>query len=233
MTSTAPHDRVGSAVLESAASVDPAARGGLYSLFATAFAPPDEAFHAALADGEFEATVETLLDRTNLDVEPRSISVEDDPDLLSARYHDLFVIGYAEYEDRTDGSLSTSEPPVPLYESAYRTDISWGDVNLDLARAYDYYDLEVDTDNRDHHDSLRLELEFAAYLARREAAVDASAAAARLDFLDRHLRVFVESIRDRLAAEPGTGAYAAIVEQLDAFSAADRADLVERLEGDG
>ena len=210
---------------------DAGARGGLYALLARAFRPPDDELHAALDAGDFADEVDSLLELTALDVDPTAFdAIDDDADTLNARYHDLFVIGYAEYEDRTDGSISTSEPPVPLYESAYRTDVSWNDVNLDLARVYDYYDIEVDTETRDHHDYLPLILEFAGYLARREAAVDDSAARSRLDLLDRHLRVLVEGIAERMAAEPGTETYGELIDLLDAVTAADRADLADRLE---
>jgi len=210
---------------------DAGARGTLYALLARTFRPPDDELHTALESGDFAAEVASLLELTAFDVEPPAFdTIDDDVDTLNARYHDLFVIGYAEYEDRTDGSISTSEPPVPLYESAYRTDVSWNDVNLDLARVYDYYDIEVDTETRDHHDYLPLVLEFAGYLARREAAVDDSAARSRLDLLDRHLRVLVEGIADRMATEPGTETYGELVALLDAVTGADRADLADRLE---
>lgn len=212
-------------------NTDAGARGALYALLARAFRPPDDELHAALEGGDFADEIMSLLELTALEVDPPDFdAIDDDADTLNARYHDLFVIGYAEYEDRTDGSISTSEPPVPLYESAYRTDVSWNDVNLDLSRVYDYYDIEVDTETRDHHDYLPLILEFAGYLARREAAVDDSAARSRLDLLDRHLRVLVEGIAERMAAEPGTETYGELVDLLDAVTAADRADLADRLE---
>jgi len=98
-------------------------------------------------------------------VEAPALATDDDYETLAARYNDLFELGYSEYTDRTDGSLDSSGPPVPLYESKYRPDQSWNDVNLDLARAYDHYGLEIDQDRRDNHDALRYELEFAGYLA--------------------------------------------------------------------
>lgn len=211
---------------------DAGARGAVYALLARAFTHPDEVFYDALADGSVAAQLETLLETVSLTVDVVGPTTEDDYETLCARYNDLFVVGYSEYEDRTDGSLNATGPPVPLYESAYRADVSWNDVNLDLARAYDYYDLGVDTADRDHHDHLRLQLEFAGYLARRDALVGDGADAARLDFLDRHLRVVVEGVIDRLAAEPGTGAYGDFAALLEAFTAADRTDLVNRLEGE-
>ncbi|WP_226013383.1 molecular chaperone TorD family protein [Halomicrobium salinisoli] len=227
---------------------DAGARGAAYALLASAFAHPDERFHEALRAGDVAAQFEALLDRTPLDVDAPLPATDDDYETLCARYNDLFVVGHAEYEDRTDGSLNATGPPVALYESGYRPDVSWNDVNLDLARAYDYYDLTVDTDEREHHDHLRLELEFAGYLARRAAVADGGevseanrssserssdggADAARLDFLDRHLRHVAEGVAETVDEEPGTGAYGEFAALLDAFTAADRAELVDRLEG--
>jgi len=212
--------------------VDAAARGGLYGFLGRAFEHPDEAFYAALSGGDLREQVETLVERTSLSVPVESLSTGDDFDTLCARYNDVFVLGYSEYEDRTDGSMETDEPPAPLYESAYRPNASWNDVNLDLARAYDYYGLQPDTSDREHHDHLRLQLEFAGYLARREAAFDGDDdAIARFDFLDRHLRVLVEGLAERTRDEPNTGAYGAFAELLDALTAADRRDLAARLDG--
>jgi len=211
------------------------ARGGVYGLLAAVFRHPDEALHRTLVDGDLVAGLISLVERTSLPVrvDVGDEATADDFETLCSRYNDLFELGYAEYTDRTDGSLSTTEPPVPLYESAYRCDASWTDVNLDLARAYDYYDLEVDDSDRENHDHLPLQLEFAGFLARREAAVDgSSAAAARLDLLDRHLRILIEGVADRIADEPGTGVYGPLATFLDRFTAADRRDLAERLEVD-
>lgn len=209
---------------------DAAARGATYALLAHAFEHPDDHFYELLADGSLREQFEALATRMPFDLAADAVRTGDDFDTLCARYNDLFVIGFSEYEDRTDGSLSTTEPPVPLYESAYRTEVSWTDVNLDLARAYDYYGLRPAEDDRDHHDSLRLQLEFAGYLARREAAVDgADAARARLDLLDRHLRILVEGVADRIEDEPNTGVYGRFARALDDFTATDRAELADRL----
>ena len=211
---------------------DAGARGGLYALLARAFRPPDEALHRAFSNGAFGDELAALLDRTALSVSVPSFETDDDPDLLSARYNDLFVIGYSEYLDRTDGTLDANEPPVPLHESAYRTDVSWNDVNLDLARAYDYFGVAIPEERREHHDHIRLLLEFAGYLARQEAVGGDETALARLDFLDRHLRIAVEGIADRIADEPGTKAYGALATVCDRVTAADRDDLAARLEGE-
>jgi DMSO reductase family type II enzyme chaperone len=176
---------------------DAAARAALYALLARAFDHPDEELHAAAVDGSLETEAATYVDRSDLEVTVPALTTAADYESLSARYNGLFAIGQAEYTDRTDGSLDADGPPVPLYESRYR-DASWDDVNADLARAFDYFGVSVDEERRDHHDNLRLELEFAAYLARREALGEAGAARARRDLLDRHLEPFTAGLVDRL-----------------------------------
>jgi DMSO reductase family type II enzyme chaperone len=211
---------------------DAAARGAVYATLATAFEYPEQSFHEAAANGSLEADLRACLDRTALDVAVPSLSTGDDYETLAARYNDIFELGYSEYTDRTDGSLEAEGPPVPLYESKYRPDHSWNDVNLDLARAYSHYGLEIDQDQRDNHDAVTYELEFAGYLARREAAVGDDAATARLDFHDRHLGHAAAGVADRLADEPGTDIYGGFGELLEAFVRADRNDLAARLEGE-
>ncbi|GGK80178.1 molecular chaperone TorD family protein [Haloarcula sebkhae] len=211
---------------------DAAARGAVYATLAKAFEYPEESFHSAAADGTLEADLRACLDQTGLGVTVPSLTTEDDYETLAARYNDIFELGYSEYTDRTDGSLEAEGPPVPLYESKYREDHSWNDVNLDLSRAYSHYGLEIDQDERDNHDALTYELEFAGYLSRREAAVGEDAAIARLDFHDRHLGHAAAGVADRLADEPGTDIYGAFGELLEAFVRADRNDLAEQLEGE-
>ncbi|WP_251330504.1 molecular chaperone TorD family protein [Haloplanus pelagicus] len=213
---------------------DPAARGTVFATLAGAFRHPNREFHEAVTDGRLYADLTRCLDLTPLDVTVPTLATDDDYETLAARYNDLFAIGHAEYEDRTDGTLDAEGPPVPLYESKYRPDQSWNDVNLDLARAYEYYGLEIDPSARDNHDALRYELEFAGYLARREAAMAGErtdAAAARLDFHDRHLGHAAAGVADRLDGEPGTGVYGDLATLLETFVRADRNDLAARLEG--
>jgi len=212
--------------------VEPAARGAVYALVAAAFTEADDDLYRQLADGTFASAVEDAVARSGLDVAVPDLRVAEDRTDLSARFNDLFVVGYAEVIDRTDGTLDSTGPPVSLYESEYRSEVSWNDVNLDLARAYEYFGLEVDEEVRRNHDHLRLELEFAGYLCRRQAAVDPDLARARLDFHDRHLRVVASGVADALDAEPGTAFYGRLATFLDRFSAADVEDLADRVGGD-
>lgn len=208
---------------------DAAARGELYRLLAQAFEHPDEELHAALQGGAFEETCRELVSRTALDVAVPDLTTDDDYETLAARYNDLFAVGFSQYEDRTDGSLATTGPPVPLYEIEYRSEVSWSDVNLDLARAYDYYGLSVDEDERDNHDNLRLELSFAGYLARRAALdLEEGAASARLDFLDRHLGVLADGVAEALDEEFDTDVYGPLGNFLADLVSADAVDLGDR-----
>lgn len=210
-----------------------AARGAVYALAARAFTEPDDELYDALSDGSLDDEFATLVDRTGLDVDPPDLTVDDDRDTLAARYNDLFVVGYSEVIDGTDGTIDSQGPPVSLYESAYRSAVSWNDVNLDLARAYEYFGCEVDQDERRHHDHVRLELEFAGYLCRLSAAddvaTDANVDRARLDFHDRHLTVLVSGLSAALDEEPGTSVYGRLARFLDAFTTADVDDLADRL----
>ncbi|MFB6183794.1 MAG: molecular chaperone TorD family protein [Haloarculaceae archaeon] len=209
---------------------DPVGRGALYAAFATLVEEPSKDVHERLADGRFEQRLRALFDRTTLDVTVPEIRTDDDYDGLCARYNDCFQLGYAEYEDRSDGTLSSSGPPVPIHESSYRDDAAWNDVNVDLTRAYDYFGVETDADRRRHHDHARLELEFMGYLCRREAAVDPDVARARLDFADRHLHVLATGMADAVATEPGTDVYEPLLTTLDELVDADRRDLADRLD---
>ncbi|WP_254767401.1 molecular chaperone TorD family protein [Salinilacihabitans rarus] len=185
-----------------------AARATVYGVLVRLFDEPDETVHAAIEDGSLADELAALCERSGLDVDPPRLETGDDPRTLRARFNDLFEVG-------------VPKPPVPLYESSHRDDASWQEINLDLARAYDYFGLAVDESNREDHDHLRLQLEFASYLARREALGDRDARDARGDFLDRHLSVFADRLSDSIEAEANTDVYGDLAAFLDAFVRAD------------
>jgi len=195
-----------------------AARGAVYGTLARLFEEPNEDLYQVLDDGSLAADFETLVDRAGLDVDVPPLETRDDYDLLCARFNDVFAIGYP-------------DPPVPLYESEYVGDGNWSEVNLDLARAYDFFGVAVDDDEREHHDHVQLELEFAGYLARLAAATgDDGSRRARRDFLDRHLATLVEGVADAVDDEAETGVYGEVVAFARSFVAADRDDLTARLD---
>ena len=205
---------------------DAAARSALYALLSRAFDNPDRELHAAATSDDLTGEVDAYLERSSLSVERPDFETGRDYEGLCGAYNRLFTLGHAEYTDRTDGSLDSEGPPAPLYESKYR-DTDWNTINVDLARAYEHYGLSVSGDERDHHDNLRLELEFGAYLARREAAGEADAARARRDFLDRHLVPFTTALEQRLE-DLEAGFYADLARLLDRIVTSDHRDLRER-----
>ncbi len=201
-----------------------ASKGGIYTLLSHCFPPPEQNFYESLKSGELEKEIKNLLETSGLEID-FSFSLDDDYDILNARYNDLFIVSFSRYKNRTIGELETEGPTVPLYESSYREGSSWKEINLDLARAYDYFGLEMDDSYREHHDHIRLQLEFAGYLCRLESFGEKSARKARLDFLDRHLRVLTDNIYKNLKKEPGTGIYENFANLLDSFTKKDREDL--------
>lgn len=200
--------------------VDPAAaaRGTIYGTLAGLFTEPDENLYAALTDGRLAANLDRLVERSGLGVAVPTAVTSEDYELLCARFNDVFEVGYP-------------DPPVPLYESEYVDDATWDQINLDLARAYDYFGVEVDETEREHHDHLVVELEFAGYLARLAAATgDDAVRRARRDFLDRHLAAFVEAIAEATADEVETGVYEDLTRFADEVVRADLRALESDLE---
>jgi DMSO reductase family type II enzyme chaperone len=207
---TSPADR-------SVAAPADAARGAVYGLLATLFEEPDADLYDDLRAGRVGSDLRALTERTGLDdrVTAPDLVTDDDHDLLCARFNDLFSVGYP-------------DPPVPLYESAYREEGDWEAVNVDLARVYDYFDVQVDQSTREHHDHLVVELEFAGYLARLAALDDdESVRRARADFLERHLLPAAEAIAEATAAEVETDIYGDLTAFLESFAAADAASLAD------
>ncbi len=190
------------------------ARGTVYGVLASLYEEPSRELYDALQDGSLFEELERILERSALDVRVPTVGTEDDYDLLCARFNDLFAVGYP-------------DPVVPLYETEY-VDRSWTDVNLDLARAYEYFDVEIDDTEREHHDYLPLELEFAGYLARLAATGETDARRARADFLERHLEPFVSSMQEAIDSEPETDIYADIVAFTERFIRADAEHLESR-----
>ncbi|MFC7324674.1 molecular chaperone TorD family protein [Halorubrum rutilum] len=218
---------------DEAVDTETGARGAVYGLLASAFDEPTPEPYEGFADGSIDRAMSTLVARSGLDVDPPDLTVDDDRETLAARYNDLFVVGYSEVIDGTDGTIENQGPPASLYESTYRSDASWNDVNLDLARAYEHFGCEVGGDERRHHDNLRLEVEFAGYLCRLAAATEGDGDGydrARLDFHDRHLSMLAAGLDDALDSEPGTGVYGRLAAFLAEFVAADVSDLAARLD---
>ena len=127
---------------------------------------------------------------------------------LEAEYLALFEMG---------GGRST----VSLYEGQNRLECGRDGILQELLRFYEYFDAQLNSDEREYPDHLVTELEFLAWLCLKEHAAlrdgrDAEPFrnAAR-DFLGRHLGVWLPSFRQRLAATDTTYAqYASVLSEL-------------------
>ena len=199
------------------ADEESAIRGAIYGLLAGLFEEPDTETLAGLQSGDVGEQLADLVAMSELEVDVPDLVPEDDETLLKARFNDLFAVGYP-------------EPPVPRYESAYYSEGQWESINVDLSRAYDYFGVSVDQTEREHHDHLLLELEFAGYLSRLAAVDDEpSVRRARRDFLDRHLQGLAEGMDETIQEEVETGIYEDLVRFLAAFVRADLRALEARV----
>lgn len=95
--------------------------------------------------------------------------------------------------------------PCPLYESAYgEEDTSSRDITEDLLRFYDHFHVKLSDKEKDYPDHLAVELEFMAFLAKKEADAigqgkdPAPYLRAQLDFLQRHLAKWVHRLHQRI-----------------------------------
>lgn len=199
------------------AAPEDAAVGAVYTALARLFEEPTTERYEALADGSLQAQLGEYIEAAGLadGVTVPDLVPADDDELLAARFNDIFAVGYP-------------EPPVPLYESAYYDESYWERVNVDLARVYEYFGVSVDDAEREHHDHLVLELEFAGYLARLAAVEDRDdVRKARRDFLDRHLVEFATELRSAVDEEVETGIYDGLVAFLVEFVEADHQSLAD------
>lgn len=96
-------------------------------------------------------------------------------------------------------------PSRPLYESAYtREDMCARDIYEDLLRFYDYFDIKLSEKEKDYPDHLTVELEFMAFLSKKEADAIGRGVSpdpyrlAQLDFIERHLDKWVYKLDEKI-----------------------------------
>lgn len=180
-------------------------RALLYLGYARVLGFPDAPLAAGIRSGAVAAEVAALHRAARL-TPPEAALLRDARDGLEPDFIAAFEVG-------------VPEPPVPLYESAYAADdkASRRGVLEDLVRFYEFFDLDLGEAPSEAPDHLTVELEFMAALAQLEALAAGDGAdrtpfrLAQRDFLDRHLRGFLERICERTL--PGgfyTGAFHAL-----------------------
>ena len=94
--------------------------------------------------------------------------------------------------------------PCPLHESDYRDDVSSTEITEELLRFYEHFQVKLSDKERDYPDHLVVELEFVAYLAKKEADAGkrgndpAPYCRAQVDFLERHLDKWVPKLDEKI-----------------------------------
>ena len=166
--------------MEGAGSIPPVSQ--VYLFLGKCFSYPQDELYALLKDErigeEFRALVEELPFTVNFKGIPSPRLPQEE---LESAYINSFDIGFGP-------SL-----PCPLYESAYREDTSSRDITEELLRFYEHFDVRLSDKEKDYPDHLVVELEFMAYLAKKEADAEQRGndpdpyRRAQLDFLERHL----------------------------------------------
>jgi len=109
----------------------------------------------------------------------------------------------SEYIGTFDIAFGPSHP-CPLHESDYRDDVSSTEITEELLRFYEHFQVKLSDKERDYPDHLVVELEFVAYLAKKEADAGkrgndpAPYRRAQVDFLERHLDKWVPKLDEKI-----------------------------------
>ena len=109
----------------------------------------------------------------------------------------------SEYIGTFDIAFGPSHP-CPLHESDYRDDVSSTEITEELLRFYEHFQVKLSDKERDYPDHLVVELEFVAYLAKKEADAGkrgndpAPYCRAQVDFLERHLDKWVPKLDEKI-----------------------------------
>ncbi len=228
-----------SAVLNSKAEVEMAARSDMYALLADVFRYPDQEFltfvrrgglTAALRDIAAKLPVPSALDEE----EPNRFNFSDvfSNDDVEAGFIRLFEAG-------------PGDPPCPLVEGKYVKDTNRRAIFEDLIRFYNHFGLSYqEGSHEDRPDHISYELEFMHYLAFltlgavQEQKEIADYLAAQSDFLKHHLRKWTGALAERIETIAGELAgedevvrfYGNLLKLLDRYITADYGYLKETLE---
>lgn len=166
----------------------------VYLFLSKCFSYPREEFSRLIEDQRTEGELRVMVEGLPFHVDCKGIpSPALSQEGLETEYINSFDIGIG-------ASL-----PCPLYESAYREEeTSSRDITEELLRFYDHFQVKLSDKEKDYPDHLVVELEFMAFLAKKEAdAVEqgkdpAPYRRAQLDFLGRHLDKWVPRLDERV-----------------------------------
>lgn len=164
----------------------------VYFFLSQCFSYPEGEFYEVMKGVEVIEDLGTLMEGLPFKVNFKGIP---SPSLPEEGFESLYISSFDIAEGR------------PLYESAYtayRDDMCSRDIYEDLLRFYEHFDIKLDEKERDYPDNLVAELEFMAFLVKKEAnALELGKDAnpyrlAQLDFLERHLNKWVHKLDERI-----------------------------------
>lgn len=184
------------------------ARSAVYQLLARLVAAPDTEFAEMIGDGRWAKEMSEATALLPFSWEFGDVPSDDTAQAsLEAEHARLFLGG----------------DPAPIFERAHIDDV---DACLaDLGRSYQYFGLDTTSGER-AADDLSTELDFMQYLTFKEAAASSprlgkSYQRAQIDFLDRHLGIWVGTFASGVGASGPSPFYAWLMDRLTTFVAAD------------
>jgi DMSO reductase family type II enzyme chaperone len=165
----------------------------VYLFLGKCFSYPKEEFYTLVEEERTREELRVLVNGLPFDVDFKGIPPPGLPqEEFESRYINSFDLGFG------------PALPCPLYESAYGEETSSRDITEDLLCFYDYFHVKLSDKEKDYPDHLVVELEFMAFLAKKEA--DATGQGkdpapyrrAQLDFLERHLDKWAYKLDERV-----------------------------------
>jgi len=165
----------------------------LYLLLGKCFSYPTQEFYQLTQDEGTGEQVRTMVEALPFAVKFKGIST---PSLPQEDFE-------SEYISAFDLAFGPSHP-CPLHESDHRDDVSSTEITEELLRFYEHFQVKLSDKERDYPDHLVVELEFMAYLAKKEADAGkrgndpAPYRRAQVDFLERHLDKWVPKLDEKI-----------------------------------
>lgn len=170
------------------ASIEPISQ--IYILLGRLFSYPDGRLYEIIKDMQVQENLRTIVEGLPFEVNFKGISSPSLPqDEFESEYINTFDI----------------TPPCPLYESSYpREDMTGRDIYEEILRYYDHFDIKLAEREKDYPDHLVAELEFMAFLAKKDSEAVENRndpqpyRLAQIDFLERHLKKWIPFLCERL-----------------------------------
>lgn len=162
---------------------------GLYLFLGRCFSYPTEDLYKTVSRTEVADELGSLIAGLPFEIDFKGIPPSLPQDEFESEYINNFDI----------------TPSCPLYESSYtRGDMAGRDIYEDILRFYEHFEIKLNEREKDYPDHLVAELEFMAFLSKKEAdarerGIDSDPyRLAQIDFLERHLRKWVPLLCEKV-----------------------------------